>query len=148
MSSPMICLQAGEYIRTLKIGEGDAIGLCASTDGNLCIECNTAAVKEATVRPTFGAVEVQPLEAPPPEEAAPLISSNVDPGQCTRNPHCTKASGHSGLASRSSGMRSSCPGCLAGNVFTLSRTIRCAEQDVKVLLKSKATCRNERQLHV
>ncbi|KAK9835818.1 hypothetical protein WJX74_008627 [Apatococcus lobatus] len=91
--------QAGEYIRTLKLGEGDAIGLCASTDGNFCIECNTAAVKEATVRPTFGAVEVAPLEAPPPEEAAPLISSNVDPGQCTRNPYCTKASGHSGFCS-------------------------------------------------
>ena len=80
----------------MKLGEGDAIGLCASTDGNLCIENNTEAVRESTVRPTFGAVAVEPLQAPAPDEATPLVSSNVDPGRCNRNPYCTKASGHSG----------------------------------------------------
>lgn len=48
---------------------GDAVGICTNEEGELVVECNSPEVRQATVRPTYGAAVVHHLAPPPPGKA-------------------------------------------------------------------------------
>lgn len=52
-----------------RLGVGDAVGICTNEEGELVVEYNSQEVKQATVRPTYGAAVTQRLAAPPPGKA-------------------------------------------------------------------------------
>ena len=51
------------------MGVGDAVGICTNEDGDLVVEANTPHVRQATVRPTYGATAVHHMPTPPPGKA-------------------------------------------------------------------------------
>ena len=51
------------------LGVGDAVGICTNEEGELVVEANTAEVRQATVRPTYGATALHHMPAPPPGKA-------------------------------------------------------------------------------
>lgn len=95
--------QAAEFLRTSGMGVGDTIGICAGEDGGLVVECNTEAVRRATVCARFlpaGAGASPRVLAPPPGSSGggvPLAGGA--PGRCTRSVHCSKHTGHPGFCS-------------------------------------------------
>ena len=52
-----------------RLGVGDAVGICTNEEGELVVEYNSQEVKQATVRPTYGAAVTQHLAPPPPGKA-------------------------------------------------------------------------------
>ena len=51
------------------LGVGDAVGICTNEDGDLVVDYNSEEVRQATVRPTYGAAAVQHLPPPAPGKA-------------------------------------------------------------------------------
>ena len=51
------------------LGVGDAVGICTNEEGDLVVEANTPRVRQATVRPTYGATAVHHMPTPPPGKA-------------------------------------------------------------------------------
>ena len=51
------------------LGVGDAVGICTNEEGDLVVESNTPRVRQATVRPTYGAAAVHNMPTPPPGKA-------------------------------------------------------------------------------
>ena len=51
------------------LGVGDAVGICTNEEGDLVVEFNTPRVRQATVRPTYGAAAVHNMPTPPPGKA-------------------------------------------------------------------------------
>ena len=51
------------------LGVGDAVGICTNEEGDLVVEANTPRVRQATVRPTYGAAAVHHMPSPPPGKA-------------------------------------------------------------------------------
>ncbi|KAL0034314.1 hypothetical protein WJX77_008756 [Trebouxia sp. C0004] len=89
--------QTGEYLKVNRLGVGDAVGICTNEDGDLVVASNSEEVRQATVRPTYGAAAVQHMPPPPPGKAESF--TNGAPGRCSRSPCCTKFAGHSGFCS-------------------------------------------------
>ncbi|KAL0032345.1 hypothetical protein WJX79_006173 [Trebouxia sp. C0005] len=89
--------QTGEYLKVNRLGVGDAVGICTDEDGDLVVASNSEEVRQATVRPTYGAAAVQHMPPPPPGKAESF--TNGAPGRCSRSPCCTKFAGHSGFCS-------------------------------------------------
>ena len=52
-----------------RLGVGDAVGICTDADGDLVVASNSEEVRQATVRPTYGAAAVQHMPPPPPGKA-------------------------------------------------------------------------------
>lgn len=52
-----------------RLGVGDAVGICTNEEGDLVVDSNSPEVRQATVRPTYGAAAVQHMPAPPPGKA-------------------------------------------------------------------------------
>jgi len=52
-----------------RLGVGDAVGICTNEDGDLVVASNSEEVRQATVRPTYGAAAVQHMPPPPPGKA-------------------------------------------------------------------------------
>ena len=52
-----------------RLGVGDAVGICTNQDGDLVVDSNSVEVRQATVRPTYGAAAVQHVPPPPPGKA-------------------------------------------------------------------------------
>ncbi|KAL3157100.1 hypothetical protein ABBQ38_001346 [Trebouxia sp. C0009 RCD-2024] len=89
--------QTGEFLKVHRLGVGDAVGICTNDQGDLVVEANSGEVRQATVRPTYGATAVPHMPAPPPGKAESFSSGA--PGRCSRSPCCTKFAGHSGFCS-------------------------------------------------
>ncbi|KAL0049880.1 hypothetical protein WJX82_011620 [Trebouxia sp. C0006] len=94
--------QTGEYLKVNRLGVGDAVGICTNKDGDLVVASNSEEVRQATVRPTYGAAAVQHMPPPPPGKAESF--TNGAPGRCGRSPCCTKFAGHSGFCSGPRGL--------------------------------------------
>ena len=52
-----------------RLGVGDAVGICTNEEGELVVDYNSEEVRQATVRPTYGAAAVQHLPPPAPGKA-------------------------------------------------------------------------------
>ncbi len=59
-----------------RLGVGDAVGICTNEDGDLVVASNSEEVRQATVRPTYGAAAVQHMPPPPPGKAESFINGN------------------------------------------------------------------------
>ena len=80
------------------LGVGDAVGICTNEEGDLVVEANTPRVRQATVRPTYGATAVHHMPAPPPGKAESfstgelfLVSTHVTIPPCIPFPARTAA---------------------------------------------------------
>ena len=68
-TSPMHATKASAMTQVNRLGVGDAVGICTNEEGELVVEYNSQEVKQATVRPTYGAAVTQHLAPPPPGKA-------------------------------------------------------------------------------
>ncbi len=59
-----------------RLGVGDSVGICTNEDGDLVVASNSEEVRQATVRPTYGAAAVQHMPPPPPGKAESFINGN------------------------------------------------------------------------
>lgn len=60
-----------------RLGVGDAVGICTNDQGDLVVEANSEEVRQATVRPTYGATAVPHMPAPPPGKAESFSSGGL-----------------------------------------------------------------------
>ncbi|KAL6774554.1 hypothetical protein ACKKBG_A25450 [Auxenochlorella protothecoides x Auxenochlorella symbiontica] len=100
---------AGEYLRTLGLGVGDTVGICAAPDGGLVVAANTPELRAATAYPRVagGAAAAGPGNNARPGSALGLAGlpssatrgAGACLGRCTRSGHCAKAAGHPGFCS-------------------------------------------------
>ena len=58
-----------KWMQVNRLGVGDAVGICTNEEGDLVVDCNSPEVRQATVRPTYGAAAVQHMPAPAPGKA-------------------------------------------------------------------------------
>ena len=56
-------------VQVHRLGVGDAVGICTNDQGELVVDANSDEVRQATVRPTYGAAAVPHMPAPPPGKA-------------------------------------------------------------------------------
>ena len=68
------------------LGVGDAVGICTNKEGDLVVDSNSDEVRQATVRPTYGAAAVQHIPAPAPGKAESFSSGQLPSPKCTS--HC------------------------------------------------------------
>lgn len=61
-------------VQVHRLGVGDAVGICTNDQGDLVVEANSGEVRQATVRPTYGATAVPHMPAPPPGKAESFSS--------------------------------------------------------------------------
>lgn len=89
--------QAADFLRLHGVGVGDVVGICTDEHGELVVEANTPAVRQAVVSPRYGAAIATLPSTKGSGLALPL--SGVLSGRCIRSVHCTKPAGHPGFCS-------------------------------------------------
>lgn len=91
--------QASDFLRAHGVGMGDTVGICTDEYGDLIVEANTEAVRQATICPRYGAMAMAAPPAGVPAAAAAVPLAAVMAGRCARSVHCTKPAGHPGFCS-------------------------------------------------
>ena len=91
--------QASDFMRAHGIGMGDTVGICSDEYGDLVVEANTEAVRQATICPRYGAMSIAAHPAGGAAATAAVPLTSVMAGRCARSVHCTKAAGHPGFCS-------------------------------------------------